>query len=261
MIYDRHDEILSLLKKNGSVKVSELTGAFHVSIETIRRDLQFLENEGLLKRVYGGAVSKTRRSIEPLFADRQSKNSDEKHAIGALAATLVENGDVVGIDTGTTTMELALSLRDRDLSFIAITNSIPIAAALSESEKCEVILIGGKVRRGELSVGGDVLAGSNMRLFQTDKLFLGVGGITERFGVTDYRTEETVFRRVGVRRAREVYALADHSKFGVTAMNHVCDLQDLTAVITDARTEKSAVKALQEKNVRVMIAEDGSRAV
>ncbi len=255
MLYNRREQILAMLKRDGSVKVSTLMDTFGVSIETIRRDLEALEKEGLLKRVYGGAVLNSRRSIEPLFADRLVKNAAEKEKIGRYAASLVENGDAVGIDIGTTTMEMARALRERDIHFIAITNSLPIAAVLSENAGIEVILIGGRVRRGELSVGGHTLTETNMRMFQTDKLFLGVGGITEEFGITDYREEETSFRRIGVERTKEVYALADHSKFGVTAMNHICEPEKIDVVITDTGTERNMVSAFRARGIRVIVAE------
>ena len=255
MLYDRREQILAMLKKDGSVKVSALTAAFGVSIETIRRDLEALEAEGLLKRVYGGAVPESRRSVEPLFRDRQTKNALEKELIGRAAASFVEDGDVVGIDIGTTTMEMARALSARDIHVIVISNSIPIAAVLSDNEKIEVILIGGRVRRGELSLGGHSLTETNMRLFQTDKLFLGVGGINEKFGITDYREEETAFRRIGVERTKEVYALADHSKFGVTAMNQICEPEKIDVLITDAGTGRDMIAALRAKGVRVVVAE------
>ena len=255
MRYDRRGQIISMLKKDGSVKVSVLTKLFGVSIETIRRDLEGLEEEGVLTRVYGGAVLNGRRSVEPLFRDRQVQNALEKEKIGRAAAALVEDGDVVGIDIGTTTTELARALLVRDVRFIAVTNSIPIAALLSESPKIEVILIGGRVRGHELSVGGHALTEANMRLFQTDKLFLGVGGITEKFGITDYREEETAFRRIGVERTKEVIALADHSKFGVTAMYHVCDPEKIDVVVTDGETGRGVLSALKAKGVRVIVAE------
>ena len=255
MIYDRREQILSLLQKDGVVKVADLKKLFGVSIETIRRDLEALENEDLLKRVYGGAILKHHRSVEPAFTNRQEKNADAKYLIGRLASTFVEDGDVIAIDLGTTTMELAVALKEKGTKVIAITNSIPIAAELSKSENAEVIMIGGHVRRGELSVGGDILTEANMRQFQTDKLFLGVGGLTESFGITDYRTEEAAFRRVGVERTQKVFALADYSKFGVTAMNHICDLSKVDTLITDAKAPKNMLNAIRERGVEVLVAE------
>ena len=255
MLYDRREQILTLLKKDGSVKVVDLVKRFGVSIETIRRDLEALEMEGFLRRVYGGAVRESRRSEETLLQDRMVQNAAEKERIGKAAAAFVQDGDVIGIDVGTTTLEMARALLTRDLRIIVITNSIQIAATLSASEKIEVILIGGRVRHGELSVGGHMLTEANMRLFQTDKLFLGVGGITDKFGITDFREEETAFRRIGIERTKEVYALADHSKFGVTAMYHVCDADRIHTVVTDAGTGRDMISALRMKGAQVVIAD------
>ena len=255
MLYDRREQILTLLKKDGSVKVVDLVKRFGVSIETIRRDLEALEMEGFLRRVYGGAVRESRRSEETLLQERMVQNAAEKERIGKAAAAFVQDGDVIGIDVGTTTLEIARALLQRDLRIIVITNSIQIAATLSASEKIEVILIGGRVRHGELSVGGHMLTEANMRLFQTDKLFLGVGGITDKFGITDFREEETAFRRIGIERTKEVYALADHSKFGVTAMYHVCDADRIHTVVTDAGTGRDMISALRMKGAQVVIAD------
>ncbi|MBQ4001210.1 MAG: DeoR/GlpR transcriptional regulator [Lachnospiraceae bacterium] len=255
MLYDRREQILTLLKKDGSVKVVDLVKRFGVSIETIRRDLEALEEEGFLRRVYGGAVRESRRSEETLLQERMVQNAAEKERIGKAAAAFVQDGDVIGIDVGTTTLEMARALLQRDLRIIVITNSIQIAATLSASEKIEVILIGGRVRHGELSVGGHMLTEANMRLFQTDKLFLGVGGITDKFGITDFREEETAFRRIGIERTKEVYALADHSKFGVTAMYHVCDADRIHTVVTDAGTGRDMISALRMKGAQVVIAD------
>ena len=255
MLYDRREQILTLLKKDGSVKVVDLVKRFGVSIETIRRDLEALEEDGFLRRVYGGAVRESRRSEETLLQERMVQNAAEKERIGKAAAAFVQDGDVIGIDVGTTTLEMARALLQRDLRIIVITNSIQIAATLSASEKIEVILIGGRVRHGELSVGGHMLTEANMRLFQTDKLFLGVGGITDKFGITDFREEETAFRRIGIERTKEVYALADHSKFGVTAMYHVCDADRIHTVVTDAGTGRDMISALRMKGAQVVIAD------
>ena len=255
MLYDRREQILTLLKKDGSVKVVDLVKRFGVSIETIRRDLEAIEEEGFLRRVYGGAVRESRRSEETLLQERMVQNAAEKERIGKAAAAFVQDGDVIGIDVGTTTLEMARALLARDLRIIVITNSIQIAATLSASEKIEVILIGGRVRHGELSVGGHMLTEANMRLFQTDKLFLGVGGITDKFGITDFREEETAFRRIGIERTKEVYALADHSKFGVTAMYHVCDADRIHTVVTDAGTGRDMISALRMKGAQVFIAD------
>lgn len=165
----------------------------------------------------------------------------------------MDDGDVIAIDLGTTTLEFARALMGKKRNLTVLTNSIPIAVVLSEDDNTRVYMMGGEVRKKELSVSGH-LADENMRLFQTDKIFLGVGGLTENFGITDFHVEETPFRRIGVKRTQKVLALADHSKIGVTGMNHVCDLSELDVLITDRETDKTVINRLRSSGVEVYLA-------
>ena len=251
MLFDRREYIREKLQKEGSVKVSELIRTFEVSSETIRRDLEAMEKEGVLRRVYGGAVQVSHRGQEVRIEERQTANFDEKRAIGEKAAELVEDGDVITVDLGTTTLEFAKALVGKKKDLTVITNSIPVAVTLSDDENIRVFLIGGQVRRGEHSVSGS-MSDENTRLFQTDKVFLGIGGLTEEFGVTDYHVEETSFRRISISRARSVIVLSDSSKFGVTAMNRICDLDRVNTVVTDRGADSRFVNMLRSRNVEVV---------
>ena len=130
MVLDRRETIRELIQAERMVKVSDLMKRFHVSIETIRRDLEFLEQEGALTRVYGGAVLNHKKGAEPLYEQREIKNYAEKSAIARRAAELIEDGDVVGIDIGTTAREFARELLGKK-KIIVLTNSMPIAEILS----------------------------------------------------------------------------------------------------------------------------------
>lgn len=253
MVFDRREKIIAMLNRDGMVKVSELVELFQVSVETIRRDLEHLEKQGLLSRVYGGAVAHKKRGIEPHIELRQTEHYAEKCAIGERAVDFVDDGDVIAIDLGTTTLEFARALAGKKRGLTVLTNSIPIAIALSEDDGARVFLVGGEVRKKELSVSGH-LADENMRLFQTDKVFLGVGGLTENFGITDFHVEETPFRRIGIKKTQKVIALCDHSKFGITAMNHVCDPGDIDILITDRETDKNTVNRFRAQGVEVYLA-------
>ena len=253
MVFDRREKIIAMLNRDGMVKVSELVALFQVSVETIRRDLEELEKQGLLSRVYGGAVANKKRGIEPQIALRQTEHYAEKCAIGERTVDFVDDGDVIAIDLGTTTLEFAKALMGKKRNLTVLTNSIPIAVVLSEDDNIRVYMMGGEVRKKELSVSGH-LADENMRLFQTDKIFLGVGGLTEHFGITDFHVEETPFRRIGVKRTQKVIALADHSKIGVTGMNHVCDLSELDVLITDREADKTVINRLRSSGVEVYLA-------
>ena len=253
MLYDRRERILEKLSRDGMVKVSELIAEFSVSSETIRRDLESMEKENLLRRVYGGAVSVSRRGQEVRIEDRETSNYEEKKAIGQRAVDLVDDGDVIMIDLGTTTLEFAKALAGKKRNLTVITNSIPVALTLSDDDNIRVYIIGGQVRKSEHSVSGN-LADENARLFQTDKVFLGIGGLTEEFGATDYHVEETAFRRICIRRTRSVIVLSDSTKFGVTAMNQICELKELRAVVTNREAERSFLNMIRSKGVEVLLA-------
>ena len=253
VLYDRREKIIALLNRDGIVKANELVEQYGVSRETIRRDLEYLEKRGLVDRVYGGAILRKKRGVEPKIEKRQLEHYEEKKAIGQRAVDLVEDGEVIAIDLGTTTREFARALVGKKRRLTVITNSIPIALDLSVDENIRVIMVGGEVRKNELSVSGNI-ADENMRYFQTDKIFLGVGGLTEKFGITDYHVEETPFRRIGVSRTQKVIALADHSKFGVTAMNQVCSLEQIDALVTDRQADKNLIGRLKAKGMKVYLA-------
>ena len=172
MMHDRRNKIVQMISSTRMVKVSELIKTFNVSIETIRRDLEYLEDRGYLRRVYGGAVVKSMYGLEPDYSSREIKNYPEKVAIGQKAVELVDDGDTLVIDIGTTTLEFARALIGKK-KITVITNAIKIAAALVDDENIRVIMLGGDVRKGELSTSG-FLSENNMSLFNVDKVFLGI---------------------------------------------------------------------------------------
>ena len=250
---ERFRKILELLHDQEIIKVSYLMELFGVSIETVRRDLEALEKKKELVRVYGGAVLPPKKAAEPAFQIRQGRNASAKRRIGTLAADLVQDGDVIAIDHGTTTYELAKALVGKK-KITVITASISIAAILAEDPEIKVIIIGGVVRGGDLSLSGS-LAERNLSEFCTDKFFMGVGGLTEENGVTDFHMEEASVRRIALQNTQKVIALVDHSKFGVTVMNRICDLKQVNTLVTDAETDPDLVQLLKDTGVEVHIAE------
>ena len=250
MLQTRREEILSLLEQEHIVKVSDLMRRFSVSIETIRRDLEHLEKEGLLTRVYGGAVLNKKKASEPLYQEREIKNYDLKLAIAQRAVDLIEDGDVIGIDIGTTTKEFAKALVGKKKA-IVITNSMQIAEILSVDNNIRVFMLGGEVRQGELSVSG-FMAESLMQHFHLDKYILGIGGLTLENGVTDYHIEETNLRRVILSQSHTVIGLTDYSKFGVVAMNCVCPVEKLDILVTDSRADRSMITKLHSAGLEVI---------
>ncbi len=251
IVEERRAKIVQMLKYERTVKVSALMQAFGVSVETIRRDLEFLEDEGFLKRVYGGAIRKGVFGEEPTYDTREVINLDAKKAIAAEAAKLIENGDTVFIDIGTTCLEVAKLLSDKK-SLTILTNSFMIAKEMTDFPGCRVFLLGGELRKGELSVSG-FLTSTNLNLFNADKAIIGAGGVTVESGITDYHPEEAYVRRLMIDRSKYCVVVADRSKFGVVAMNVVCPLEKIGVLVTDDLISEEMKLSLETASIPIIV--------
>lgn len=252
MKLDRHNQIISMITKQGTVKNTQLIETFGISIETVRRDLEFLERQGYLRRVYGGAVVNNSLHSEPEYASRSKVRFQEKNAIAAEAAKLICPKDTVYLGVGTTVQAMVPYMKALG-EFAVFTNALRTAVELSEIPGCTVILPGGQLRSKELTLSG-FPAEENLDHFNVDKAFIGIGGITEE-GVTDFHTSEARVHRKLIQNARQAIVLADSTKLGVRAMNNVCPLEEIDIVITDANASKQAIKALERAGVQVIVAQ------
>jgi DeoR/GlpR family transcriptional regulator of sugar metabolism len=252
MLHQRRNEIITIIRKQRTIKVADLMKNYKVSIETIRRDLEYLEKKGFLRRVYGGAVLHGLYGEEPEYKNREIINYPQKRAIGKKTAEFINDGDTLFIDVGTTLMEVAKQLWGKK-NLTVITNATIIAHELIRHEGCRVILLGGELRKGELSVSGN-LSDSNIRHFYANKALLGVGGITPETGITDYEMQEANTRRLMIEHSSEVIAVADYSKFGVIAMNHSCPIEKIHILVTDWTTPAKLIAEYRSHGVQVCIA-------
>lgn len=254
---ERRKLILELLNKNHAVTTAELRDRFDVSEMTIRRDLQVLEKEGLLRRTHGGAVSILGRSYEPLLRIRSTENTAAKAAIGRRAAEMVHDGDSVALDVGTTTLEIARSLHDKH-NLTVVTASLPIAVEIATSHLIEssirLILTGGIVRAGELSMIGEIARQSYNKL-HVDIAFIGVGGISLEDGLTEYNLEDTQIKQALLETAQKKVVVADSSKFGRTTFATIAPLSAIDAIVTDAGISDKILAALTERNICVVVAD------
>jgi len=249
---ERRLAIIERVRSHSLVRAAELADDLGVSIETIRRDLLALEDEGLVRRVYGGATKTTARAFEPAFEKRRTQHRERKVAIGRLAASLVEPGDTLILDIGTTVAEMAHELPPTYRG-IVLTNSLLVANALADREGIEVLASGGLVRAGDLACSGPV-SEAFFRDYFADKAFLGSGGVHPTMGLTDYYPDEIATRRVILEHAAELYVLAESSKLDHIAFGKVCDLTALTAVITDEHADAADVERLQAAGLTVLTA-------
>ena len=253
MLQERRSKIIQKIQQTNVVKVSDLMEEFGVSIETIRRDLEYLEEKNYLKRVYGGAVKKGFNTQEPTYKRREVEKEDEKKKIAAAAAELVSDGDTLFMDVGTTVLETARQLGSKK-RITVITNSTLTAQALIEvNPENRVILLGGELRNGDLSVSG-YLCGNSLENFYADKAIIGAGGITIESGITDYHLAEANTRRLMIRHSDQVIIVADSSKFGVIAMNRVCPVSDIHTIVVDDSLPEKEAQRYRDKGLRICFA-------
>jgi DeoR/GlpR family transcriptional regulator of sugar metabolism len=244
----RRKAILAEVRRERAASAEDLARRFGVSLETIRRDLRGLRDQGLLERVYGGALSV--RSTEGTFAARSTLHSERKLAIARLAAALVGERDTIVIDVGTTALEVARAL-PASFRGRVLTNSVPAVMALADREEIEIQLCGGQVRHGDAACSG-AHAEAFFAEFYADKAFLGSGGVHAEAGLTDYHPPEVVTRRMIIAHAAACYVLADSSKLGAIAVHRVCPLDRVTAVITDPDASPEATRALRGAGCTVL---------
>lgn len=232
MIAHRHARIINLINARGILSVDEMARAVGTSLMTIRRDLTLLDAKGLLRRTRGGAVAVSVSRDLPLQR-RERLELQAKAAIGRAAATLVQPGETVLLDAGTTVFAMVRSLRAlRDLT--VITNSLQVLAAPWDRPGVRVVAVGGIVRRASNSLAGP-LAERTLEDIRVDRAFLGTIGITPNWEASNSDLELAALQRRILSAARESYLLADHTKFWRTGLAIVAPLKVFTAVITDSK--------------------------
>jgi DeoR/GlpR family transcriptional regulator of sugar metabolism len=243
----RRQDILRAVR-SGSTHVSDLASSFGVSEMTVRRDLRALAREGKLERVRGGAVN---ASTERPFAETAIERFDAKNRIGAAAARLVEDGQTVMIDIGTTTLQAAHHLHGRDIT--VVTTSLAVYEELVEDPAIELILPGGVVRRNYRSLVG-VLAEDSLRQLKADLLFLGTSAIDPELGVWDSTMVEVPIKRAMIEAADGVALLADADKFSMAGLVRVCDAGSLDHIVTDAPLPAACRSAVHAAAIEVTLA-------
>lgn len=253
--YTRQQKILEQLNRNDCVKIEQLAKDFNVSNMTIYRDILQLEKSGDALRVYGGvkAVNKatagadeegvaqnTIPSVLKPYCDstieeRFHRQIAEKRAIARVAASYVKDGDVIAIDPSTTTLHMCSYLLNRKIT--VVTTSMSVALQLTSSKFIDVILCGGMVRKSALSIVGSLLP-SVLKQIRINKCFLSSHGFTFEHGLTDMTMEECDAKKQLLDRSNEIYVLIDHTKVNQYSSFVVCDVEDMTRIITDSSTQK-----------------------
>lgn len=251
----RLDILKRRLNERGFVSVTETAEDFGVSEMTIRRDLARLEELSVAVRTHGGAIARGQRGgnidiEEPAFESRARKNAQGKTAIAIAAASIARTGQTVGLDVGTTALELARAFSRRSELKI-FTNNLRAAMVLSESSH-QVYLAGGQIRPAEFSVYGSIGI-AQIRQLWLDHAFIGVSGITEE-GCFDYSLEDTEMKRAYIERSSHVVVLCDSHKFARKSLVQVCDLSGIDTLVTDAEPPAHIAAALRAHDTEIIVA-------
>jgi DeoR/GlpR family transcriptional regulator of sugar metabolism len=242
--------LVDMMARWGFATLDELVKLLGVSESTVRRDLEILELAGSLKRTHGGAVYSEEGRTMPALEDRVSSAAIEKQAIGKTTAALIEDGDSILLDGGTTTLEVARSLIGRRVQ--VVTNSLPIAQLLAAGKNTDLILIGGYVYpRTGVALGP--LAIATMEGLRVRKAILGAGGVmAEGIYNSNLLLVETERRMMSC--GQEVVIVADHSKFGRLALARLCGLDEVHQFVTDSGASPEHQAMLAEAGLRVHLA-------
>jgi len=248
---ERQQEILDLLQRDGSARVSVLAKLLNVTEETIRRDLERLGGEGRLVRTHGGALPVETDRRELPFGVRETVRLVEKRAIAVCAARFVAEGDVVALDASSTARELARVLPD--IALTVVTNSMTVASELLDRDRIRVVSTGGILETSTLSYVG-AIAEDALRRFNCRKAFLSCQGVDVRRGFTVTADEQAGVKRRMVELARQIYILADSSKFDAGGVEYFASLDDVDVLITDAAAPDETLAPLRDAGIRVEIA-------
>ncbi|MDT8859239.1 DeoR/GlpR family DNA-binding transcription regulator [Alkalihalobacillus sp. MEB130] len=244
----RIKQISDYINQHKTVSLDDLVSVFDVSKNTIRRDVQELVESGEYKKVYGG-VSVNRTRLEP-FHDRKTRNLHQKQLIAKKAASYIIDGDVIFIDSGTTTLELIEFIKTLELTII--TNNLDFIIQTLPFENLNVISTGGVLERKTKSFASltkqDILKSHNI-----NKAFMASAGVTIKNGVTNSSPLETDLKRTVVERSSEVFLLVDHNKFDQHAVMTYCDLQEIDVLITDSVPTNHYIQHAQQNNIQLVI--------
>jgi DeoR family transcriptional regulator of aga operon len=253
--YARLNALLDVMATKGHVDVDQVARELQVSTSTIRRDLNHLNRQQLVTRTRGGAVATTVNYDLPIRY-RTAKHASEKSRIGAAAAALVEPGDIVGLNGGTTTTEVARAIAERstdpDTAQITIvTNAINIAGELTVRRNVKLVMSGGVARLQSFELTG-LLAADTLRQVDLDIAILGVDAFDPRTGAKTADEEEANINRIMAERAQKLIIVADSSKLSARAFARICPVADVHYFITDTNAPAEAVATIRAAGITVI---------
>ena len=250
---ERQEQIISKLKLNKVASVHELALEYKTTDMTIRRDFALLEKKGLLTRSYGVAVFNGKVGNESDFNIRSTEKPDVKAMIGRKAASFVTEGDCIGIDVGTTALEVARHIKGID-NLIILTSSIPVVNELANESNIKVICTGGELSQKDLSLTGHS-ATRMLNEYILDKVFIGVAGISFDHGYTLFNMQDALVKRVFIERSHEVIVVCHSDKIGAAKHAFLCSIDTASKIITDSGISDEDYRSFENRGVKVILAD------
>ncbi|MUG71528.1 DeoR family transcriptional regulator [Paenibacillus validus] len=249
---ERKNEIVKLINTKGKVLVPELVQHFKVSPATIRNDLRDLETLKLIKRTHGGAISieTPKVGFEPFYQQKMVEHIEQKRLIAKAALDFIEEGDIIILDTGTTTLELAKMLTNMNIT--VIVNDIDIARCLEDYPNIQVVLIGGNLRKKFRSTVGP-FALKMLSEINVDKVFLAANGFSFNRGCTTPDINQAEIKKKFVEISNEAILLCDSSKIGKTSFVHFASASEITTLVTDQGIAQSDLEQATSLGIKVIV--------
>lgn len=251
---ERRSIILQKVSDEGKVIVAKLSKEFDVSEETIRRDLEKLEEDGHVTRGYGGAVINEKTSIDLPFNIRWKANAAGKQKIAELVSNEIGDGEHIFLDASTTTVFIAKSIKQKK-RLTVITNSVENIIELSDVEEMDIISTGGKLKAGSMSLLGKA-AFDCVRSYNADKLFMSCKGIDMNKGITDGNDESSGIKQVMLDSAEKVYLVVDSTKFDKAAFSHLCEIPRIDVVVTDKKPANAWLELFDKNGIKCIYPEE-----
>jgi len=247
----RRSRIEERVRADGEAGYADLAADFDVSEMTIRRDMEALETLGVVRRVVGGAIALKGKDTEPAFETRVADAAEEKRHIADAVADLISRGETLILDSGSTALAVAQSLRGRHLELTVLTPSVLAALELVDQKNTTVVLTGGELRPGELSLIGPA-AEDTLSNYNCDTFVMGVAGIDGLRGISDYHQADSRVKRAASNRADRVIVAADRSKLGRVTFTSIAALSEIDVLITDGDPQHPALVAARAAGVDVI---------
>ncbi len=254
LAHKRQDKIYDMIQHDGAVTTAKLVRFFEVSIETIRRDLLIMEQDGKLMRVHGGAVAKTGMKPYMELKQRHMEFKEQKCALSLKAAEFIADGDIIGVDCGSTAIYFAEVLKEKFTQLTVVTHSKDVFNILCNHKDFSVILCGGHYLRGENAFCGELTL-NMLRSLHIQKSFIFPSAVSLEYGICDYQKDLYQVQKQMIVSSDKVHILADSSKFEKTGLLKLDLMKTEYVYITDSSLQDDVVKLYKENNIEIYLGE------